>query len=298
MLAKRACEGAVRATARAVGPSLLYIISRVELAKDSRRRKNREKPKEPLPQEISPKTPTRSQPQIAMSWWPSFGSSSSADKGVSSAPAPAEPTTTFGASPSSPPPTPTTRVEDENAANYLRNASFSQPSPSSAPSAERIASASDVLGAGSTSAFDISKLHPMAQLGSDSIEYLMLEDDKKNNLPGSETALPSRGWSDDLCYGTGTTYLSGKLARLLAVAMCISVSFVCLTNLFWTYLGLALGGAWGIREGAGRKLAVSSARLRLNSILNSVTRRGSFMGNSAGVLGSLVRDTPLSWCLV
>lgn len=66
-------------------------------------------------------------------------------------------------------------------------------------------SASDVLSGG---AFDVSSLHPMAQIG-DSIDYLVLEDDKKNSLPGSETALPSRGWSDDLCYGTGTTYLSG-----------------------------------------------------------------------------------------
>lgn len=51
-------------------------------------------------------------------------------------------------------------------------------------------------------------------------------------------------------------------------------------------LGLALGGLWGFREGSSRKLAVSNARLRINSILNSVTRRGSFMGNSAGVLGA------------
>lgn len=49
--------------------------------------------------------------------------------------------------------------------------------------------------------------------------------------------------------------------------------------------GLALGGAWGVREGARRPLAVSNARLRINSILNSVTRRGTFIGNSAGVLG-------------
>lgn len=67
-------------------------------------------------------------------------------------------------------------------------------------------SASDLLGG--AGGFDVSKLHPMAQLG-DSIDYLTLEDDKKNALPGAETALPSRGWSDDLCYGTGTTYLSG-----------------------------------------------------------------------------------------
>ncbi|KZT55241.1 putative MAS6-mitochondrial inner membrane import translocase subunit [Calocera cornea HHB12733] len=112
--------------------------------------------------------------------------------------------------------------------------------------------ATDLLSAGS---FDPAKLHPMAGLG-DKLDYLLLEDDKVNTLPGAGTALPSRGWSDDLCYGTGTTYLSG----------------------------LALGGLWGFREGASRPLAVSNTRLRINSILNSVTRRGSFMGNSAGVL--------------
>ncbi|KAG5652044.1 hypothetical protein H0H81_006494 [Sphagnurus paluster] len=47
---------------------------------------------------------------------------------------------------------------------------------------------------------------------------------------------------------------------------------------------LALGGAWGVREGARRPLAVSNTRLRINSVLNSVTRRGTFIGNSAGVL--------------
>jgi mitochondrial import inner membrane translocase subunit TIM23 len=49
--------------------------------------------------------------------------------------------------------------------------------------------------------------------------------------------------------------------------------------------GLAIGGVWGIREGARRPLAVPNYRLRINSILNSVTRRGTFIGNSAGVLG-------------
>lgn len=51
--------------------------------------------------------------------------------------------------------------------------------------------------------------------------------------------------------------------------------------------GLGVGGLWGLREGAARSLAVSNARLRLNSILNGVTRRGTFLGNSAGVLGRL-----------
>jgi import inner membrane translocase subunit TIM23 len=51
--------------------------------------------------------------------------------------------------------------------------------------------------------------------------------------------------------------------------------------------GLGIGGLWGLREGARRPLAVSNSRLRINSILNAVTRRGTFIGNSAGVLGPL-----------
>ncbi|KAH8832364.1 hypothetical protein DL96DRAFT_650669 [Flagelloscypha sp. PMI_526] len=46
-------------------------------------------------------------------------------------------------------------------------------------------------------------------------------------------------------------------------------------------------GCWrrvGTRKGASHLLAVSISRLRINSILNSVTRRGTFIGNSAGVL--------------
>jgi import inner membrane translocase subunit TIM23 len=48
--------------------------------------------------------------------------------------------------------------------------------------------------------------------------------------------------------------------------------------------GLAVGGIWGLNEGARRPLAVSNTRLRINSVLNSITRRGTFIGNSAGVL--------------
>lgn len=84
-----------------------------------------------------------------------------------------------------------------------------------------------------------------------------MEEDKVAELPGGQSALPSRGWTDELCYGTGTTYLSG----------------------------LVIGGAWGFKEGFFRPLGTSnSMRLRINSILNGCTRRGSFLGNSAGVL--------------
>ncbi|KDQ19079.1 hypothetical protein BOTBODRAFT_63208 [Botryobasidium botryosum FD-172 SS1] len=143
-------------------------------------------------------------------------------------------------------------ASDEDAASFLRNASFSRGEGSSSVPYQDVMNASDLLSAAN---FDPAKLHPMSGLG-DKLDYLLLDDDKTNQLPGSETALPSRGWSDDLCYGTGTTYLAG----------------------------LGVGGLWGLREGATRPLAVSNSRLRINSVLNSMTRRGSFMGNSAGVL--------------
>ena len=58
--------------------------------------------------------------------------------------------------------------------------------------------------------------------------------------------------------------------------------------------GLGVGGVWGLREGVRRPLAVSNARLRINSILNSVTRRGTFIGNSAGVLGTSIQRLTFS----
>lgn len=138
----------------------------------------------------------------------------------------------------------------DNPSEYLRTANFSQSEGANASPGDAV-TASDFLMA----AYDPAKLHPLAELG-DKLDYLLLDDDKKSELPGASTAIPSRGWSDDLCYGTGTMYLSG----------------------------LALGGMWGVREGARRPLAVSNTRLRINSVLNSVTRRGTFIGNSAGVL--------------
>ncbi|KAK7056220.1 Mitochondrial import inner membrane translocase subunit tim23 [Paramarasmius palmivorus] len=134
---------------------------------------------------------------------------------------------------------------------YLRSAQFAKSSDSPTVSSDAPVTASDLL----LGAYDPAKLHPLAELG-DKLDYLLLEDDKTSELPGAGTAIPSRGWSDDLCYGTGTMYLSG----------------------------LAIGGVWGLREGARRPLAVSNTRLRINSVLNSVTRRGTFIGNSAGVL--------------
>lgn len=194
---------------------------------------------------------------------------------------------------------------------YLRNAIFpSTGAASSSAPADSPATASDLL----LGAYDPARLHPLAEFG-DKLDYLLLEDDKTSEVPGAGTPLPSRGWSDDLCYGTGTMYLGGALDLFDITAFAPSpslwaslfslsplspyrdiahvpllptlASLIVLPRHMLTlvYQGLALGGVWGLREGASRPIAVSNNRLRINSILNSVTRRGTFIGNSAGVLG-------------
>jgi import inner membrane translocase subunit TIM23 len=45
-----------------------------------------------------------------------------------------------------------------------------------------------------------------------------------------------------------------------------------------------MGGAWGLAEGLQKNPANMPPRLRLNGVLNAVTRRGPFLGNSAGVV--------------
>jgi hypothetical protein len=52
---------------------------------------------------------------------------------------------------------------------------------------------------------DPAALHPLANLDKQTLDYIILEDEQIK----SAGALPSRGWTDDLCYGTGTTYLTG-----------------------------------------------------------------------------------------
>ncbi|KAF2636755.1 mitochondrial import inner membrane translocase subunit tim23 [Massarina eburnea CBS 473.64] len=103
---------------------------------------------------------------------------------------------------------------------------------------------------------DPTQLHPLAGLDQNTLDYLQLEDSVLSDLPGAQSALPSRGWSDDLCYGTGISYLSA----------------------------LTVGGAWGLAEGLQKNPASMPPRLRLNGVLNAVTRRGPFLGNSAGVV--------------
>ena len=53
---------------------------------------------------------------------------------------------------------------------------------------------------------DPARLHPLANLDKQTLDYIILEDEQIK----SAGALPSRGWTDDLCYGTGATYLTGS----------------------------------------------------------------------------------------
>jgi len=88
--------------------------------------------------------------------------------------------------------------------SFANGASYSSGSSYPGDGAPEIHTASNIL-----SVVDPAQLHPLAHI-SDQLDYLNLDDDKLNELPGAQTAVPSRGWGDDLCYGTGTTYLSGE----------------------------------------------------------------------------------------
>ncbi|CAO3642362.1 unnamed protein product [Mucor hiemalis] len=110
--------------------------------------------------------------------------------------------------------------------------------------------------------YDAQRLQPVELQGG--LDFLQIEGDSGNsgNLGGGSLA-PSRGWSDDLCYGTGTTYLAG----------------------------LTLGGAFGMAEGLKKSSSAPNMKVRLNTTLNSITRRGPGVGNSVGVIAMIYNGT-------
>ncbi|KAF8423571.1 Tim17/Tim22/Tim23/Pmp24 family-domain-containing protein [Tirmania nivea] len=129
------------------------------------------------------------------------------------------------------------------------------PYPSS-PSAPAGPTAEDLSAFITAPTYDPTSLHPLADLAGDTLTYISL-DDPSTLLPGSNTgALPSRSFTDDLCYSTGTTYL----------------------------LGLSTGGLWGFTEGLRKTPRSAPSKIKLNAVLNHITRRGPFLGNNAGVL--------------
>ncbi|KAI9252641.1 Tim17/Tim22/Tim23/Pmp24 family-domain-containing protein [Sporodiniella umbellata] len=107
----------------------------------------------------------------------------------------------------------------------------------------------------SSIALDAERLQPMSLQG---LDFLQIEGEGTGVSSG---IAPSRSWSDDLCYGTGTVYLAG----------------------------LTLGGAYGMAEGLRK--SSGAARVRLNTTLNTITRRGPGAGNAVGVLAMMYTST-------
>jgi len=150
----------------------------------------------------------------------------------------------------------TGRKSSSQSSSGSSSSTLQDPADTFQPTAFDPSSAQDVSSFLGSALPDPSQLHPLAGLNQQTLDYLSLEDSTLSDLPGARSILPSRGWSDDLCYGTGVTYLTA----------------------------LSIGGAWGMVEGLNRLPASAPPKLRLNSVLNSVTRRGPFLGNSAGVI--------------
>lgn len=95
----------------------------------------------------------------------------------------------------------------------LRNARFTSSSASSSSAYPDAPTASSIFNA----SIDPSALHPLAGLvDNKDLDYLLLEDDKISATAGGKSVLPSRGWGDELCYGTGTTYLAGEQHPLVS----------------------------------------------------------------------------------
>ena len=139
-----------------------------------------------------------------------------------------------------------------DATEYLRTHSFEKSAPADAATHQEAPTAAGLL---RNTALDPAKLHPFANI-KDDLEYLDFDEGKP--IEGGKTLIHTNNFTDALCYGTGTTYAGG----------------------------LALGALVGLREGMTRPLGVDSPtfRLRMNAILNQVSRRASLLSNSGGVL--------------
>ncbi|GAA5915009.1 hypothetical protein JCM3775_005303 [Rhodotorula graminis] len=214
-----------------------------------------------------------------------------------------------------------------NTDDILGQHRFTTPGASSSPLAQA-PTASSILGG---TQLDPASFHPLAGLvDNKDLDYLLLEDDKLSAVAGGKTVLPNRGWGDELCYGTGSTYLAGLglggawgfwegLRRPLAAPRSVSTAAPLAAAAAGTAgaaPSAAAAGAGaapaasavgaqatafvkdaakqvteGAKQAAGAASTTSAAqaarisgRLRWNNILNQVTRRGTAMGNSAGVL--------------
>lgn len=99
----------------------------------------------------------------------------------------------------------TSQDNTRGSSELLRNAQFSQSSTNAGSDDMTAPSVAQMLN-------NAASLHPLAAQNSQDLDYLILDDGKLSDIEGGQSVLPSRGWGDELCYGTGTTYLAGELA--------------------------------------------------------------------------------------
>ena len=91
------------------------------------------------------------------------------------------------------------------------------------------------------------------------------------NKLGSVYGIPSQGKG-------GPDYIAAnKNGRDIYGRLCFN------TGVFWLG-GFTAGGSFGFVEG-WRKAASPNFKIRFNSIMNAFSKRGSTLGNAAGILG-------------
>lgn len=95
----------------------------------------------------------------------------------------------------------------------------------------------------------------LSGMGISSSEKLIVPSNKLEYLFEDEHGTSGPSFGSRLCHGTGITYITG----------------------------LAIGGTWGLFEGLSHPEA-KTTKLRINSILNSCTRRGPFLANNMGII--------------
>lgn len=96
----------------------------------------------------------------------------------------------------------TSRDSSRGSSELLRDAQFSQSTLNAGSDDMTAPSVAQMLN-------NAASLHPLAAQSSQDLDYLVLDDGKLSDIEGGQSVLPSRGWGDELCYGTGTTYVAG-----------------------------------------------------------------------------------------
>jgi len=96
--------------------------------------------------------------------------------------------------------------------------------------------------------------------------------------PGYSVAPDTHEYHNCLCHWWLLVYIN-------VVKKCWQILFINYVVVVYTCLGIAVGGTWGLYEGLMAVPTGESRRLKLNTVINSCTRRGPFLANNLAVLG-------------